>query len=96
MRVEENVAFGLRAQKAPRREIPGRVAEALEMTGMGEYARRDPRELSGGQQQRVAIARALAVRPGVLLPDKPLSALDARLRSGMLAEPARCTGSCPT
>ncbi len=35
MRVADNVAFGLRAQKVPRREIPARVAEALEMTGMG-------------------------------------------------------------
>lgn len=95
MRVEDNVAFGLKAQKVPRREIPGRVAEALEMTGMGEYARRYPRELSGGQQQRVAIARALAVRPGVLLLDEPLSALDARLRSGMLAELARLHRELP-
>ncbi|MEU3775447.1 ABC transporter ATP-binding protein [Streptomyces sp. NPDC032472] len=86
LRVEDNVAFGLRAQKTPRAEIPGRVAEALEMTGMTAYAKRHPRELSGGQQQRVAIARALAIRPGVLLLDEPLSALDAQLRSGMLAE----------
>ncbi|MFF3245019.1 ABC transporter ATP-binding protein [Streptomyces sp. NPDC002870] len=95
MRVEENVAFGLRAQKAPKREIPGRVAEALEMTGMAAYARRYPRELSGGQQQRVAIARALAIRPGVLLLDEPLSALDAQLRSGMLAELARLHRELP-
>ncbi|MBW8703175.1 putative 2-aminoethylphosphonate import ATP-binding protein PhnT [Streptomyces sp. MBT84] len=95
MRVADNVAFGLRAQKVPRREIPARVAEALEMTGMGEYGRRYPRELSGGQQQRVAIARALAVRPGVLLLDEPLSALDARLRSGMLAELARLHRELP-
>ncbi|MEW2466621.1 ABC transporter ATP-binding protein [Streptomyces sp. NPDC046994] len=95
MRVADNVAFGLRAQKVPRKEIPARVAEALEMTGMGEYGRRYPRELSGGQQQRVAIARALAVRPGVLLLDEPLSALDARLRSGMLAELARLHRELP-
>jgi 2-aminoethylphosphonate transport system ATP-binding protein len=95
MRVEENVAFGLRARKVPRAEIRTRVAEALEMTGMGAYARRHPRELSGGQQQRVAIARALAVRPGVLLLDEPLSALDARLRSGMLAELARLHRELP-
>ncbi|MDI3421333.1 ABC transporter ATP-binding protein [Streptomyces luteolus] len=86
MRVEDNVAFGLKAQKAEKTAIPGRVAEALEMTGMAAYAKRYPRELSGGQQQRVAIARALAIRPGVLLLDEPLSALDAQLRSGMLAE----------
>ncbi|MCM1967612.1 MULTISPECIES: ABC transporter ATP-binding protein [unclassified Streptomyces] len=95
MRVADNVAFGLRAQKAPKAEIPGRVAEALEMTGMAAYAKRYPRELSGGQQQRVAIARALAIRPGVLLLDEPLSALDAQLRSGMLAELARLHRELP-
>ncbi|MFF5427274.1 MULTISPECIES: ABC transporter ATP-binding protein [unclassified Streptomyces] len=95
LRVADNVAFGLKARKEPRAAIPGRVAEALEMTGMAAYARRYPRELSGGQQQRVAIARALAVRPDVLLLDEPLSALDARLRSGMLAELARLHRELP-
>ncbi|MEU8525066.1 MULTISPECIES: ABC transporter ATP-binding protein [Streptomyces] len=95
LRVEDNVAFGLKAQKAPKGEIPGRVAEALEMTGMAAYAKRYPRELSGGQQQRVAIARALAIRPNVLLLDEPLSALDAQLRSGMLAELARLHRELP-
>ncbi|MFI1656178.1 ABC transporter ATP-binding protein [Streptomyces sp. NPDC020472] len=95
LRVDANVAFGLKAQKAPKGEIPGRVAEALEMTGMAAYARRHPRELSGGQQQRVAIARALAIRPRVLLLDEPLSALDAQLRSGMLAELARLHRELP-
>ncbi|GGN53742.1 ABC transporter ATP-binding protein [Streptomyces albiflavescens] len=95
MRVEDNVAFGLKAQKVAKGEIRGRVAEALEMTGMAAYARRYPRELSGGQQQRVAIARALAIRPGVLLLDEPLSALDAQLRSGMLAELARLHRELP-
>ncbi|MFE2056702.1 MULTISPECIES: ABC transporter ATP-binding protein [unclassified Streptomyces] len=95
MRVRENVAFGLRARKAARAEIADRVAEALELVGMAAYADRHPRELSGGQQQRVAIARALAIRPSVLLLDEPLSALDARLRSGMLAELARLHRELP-
>ncbi|MFJ4715643.1 ABC transporter ATP-binding protein [Streptomyces sp. NPDC088785] len=95
LRVADNVAFGMRAQKVPKGEIPGRVAEALDLTGMAAYARRYPRELSGGQQQRVAIARALAIRPGVLLLDEPLSALDAQLRSGMLAELARLHRELP-
>ncbi|WP_318209982.1 MULTISPECIES: ABC transporter ATP-binding protein [unclassified Streptomyces] len=95
LRVEANVAFGLKARKVPKGEIPGRVAEALEMTGMAAYAHRYPRELSGGQQQRVAIARALAIRPKVLLLDEPLSALDAQLRSGMLAELARLHRELP-
>ncbi|UQI49190.1 ABC transporter ATP-binding protein [Streptomyces sp. HU2014] len=95
MRVDANVAFGLKARRTPRAETAARVAEALETTGMAAYARRYPRELSGGQQQRVAIARALAVRPDVLLLDEPLSALDARLRSGMLAELARLHRELP-
>ncbi|WP_340563710.1 ABC transporter ATP-binding protein [Streptomyces sp. GSL17-111] len=95
MRVSDNVAFGLKAHKVPRAEIPDRVREALRMTGMEDYARRYPRELSGGQQQRVAIARALAIRPRVLLLDEPLSALDAQLRSGMLAELARLHRELP-
>lgn len=95
MRVADNVAFGMKARKVAKSEIPGRVAEALEMTGMAAYAKRFPRELSGGQQQRVAIARALAIRPGVLLLDEPLSALDAQLRSGMLGELARLHRELP-
>ncbi|MGP2441080.1 ABC transporter ATP-binding protein [Streptomyces sp. JW3] len=95
MRVEDNVGFGLRARKVPRAGIRARVAEALELTGMAGHARRHPRELSGGQQQRVAIARALAIRPDVLLLDEPLSALDAQLRSGMLAELARLHRELP-
>jgi 2-aminoethylphosphonate transport system ATP-binding protein len=95
MRVEDNVAFGLKARKVAKGETRARVAEALEMTGMAAYARRYPRELSGGQQQRVAIARALAIRPDVLLLDEPLSALDAQLRSGMLAELARLHRELP-
>ncbi|MFI1290229.1 ABC transporter ATP-binding protein [Streptomyces sp. NPDC020792] len=95
LRVEDNVAFGLRARRLARGEVRDRVREALEMVGMADYARRHPRELSGGQQQRVAIARALAIRPGVLLLDEPLSALDARLRSGMLAELARLHRELP-
>lgn len=86
MRVDDNVAFGLKAHKVPRAEIRPRVAEALDMVGMAQFGKRLPRELSGGQQQRVAIARALAIRPKVLLLDEPLAALDARLRQSMLAE----------
>jgi 2-aminoethylphosphonate transport system ATP-binding protein len=95
MRVEENVAFGLRAHGAAEDAIRRRVPECLAMVGMSAYAKRYPRELSGGQQQRVAIARALAPKPQVLLLDEPLSALDAQIRRSMLDELAKLHRDLP-
>jgi len=80
MNVFENVAYGVRVARRPAAEIRTRVAEALEMVGLGDLAHRTPSQLSGGQQQRVALARALVIRPRVLLFDEPLSNLDAKLR----------------
>ncbi len=95
MKVEDNVAFGLRAQKQPKAQIAERVQEALKIVGMADYASRYPHQLSGGQQQRVAIARAIAVRPRVLLLDEPLSALDAQIRHNMVEEIARLHRELP-
>ena len=95
MRVDENVAFGLRARRSPEALVAERISECLRMVGMRDFARRYPRELSGGQQQRVAIARALAIRPQVLLLDEPLSALDAQIRRNMLDELARLHRELP-
>jgi 2-aminoethylphosphonate transport system ATP-binding protein len=96
MRVDENVAFGLRARRAPDALIRSRVADSLRMVGMQAFATRFPRQLSGGQQQRIAIARALAIRPRVLLLDEPLSALDAQIRRSMLGELARLHQELPS
>jgi 2-aminoethylphosphonate transport system ATP-binding protein len=95
MRVAGNVAFGLRARKAPRETIAQRVEECLRLVGMADFKTRYPRELSGGQQQRVAIARALAIKPRVLLLDEPLSALDAQIRRAMVEELAALHRNLP-
>jgi spermidine/putrescine transport system ATP-binding protein len=86
MTVSDNVAFGLRYQKATKDETRRRVGEALEMVRMNEFAKRRPTQLSGGQQQRVALARALVLQPRVLLLDEPLGALDAQLRKQLQLE----------
>ena len=86
MSVWDNVAFGLRYQKASRDDTKRRVGEALDLVRMTDYAKRRPTQLSGGQQQRVALAGALVLRPSVLLLDEPLGALDAKLRKVLQLE----------
>ncbi len=86
MTVWDNVAFGLRYQKASKAETKERVGAALDLVQMSEFAKRKPGQLSGGQQQRVALARALVLRPRVLLLDEPLGALDAKLRKQLQLE----------
>jgi iron(III) transport system ATP-binding protein len=89
--VAGNVGFGL--ARAARRD---RVAEVIDLVGLGGLAARYPHELSGGQQQRVALARALAPAPAVMLLDEPFSNLDADLRAQMRDEVERILRSSAT
>jgi len=84
--VAGNVGYALRLRRVDRRTVAARVAELLELVGLGGYGERLPSTLSGGERQRVALARALAVEPRLLLLDEPLSALDAGLRERLVGD----------
>jgi multiple sugar transport system ATP-binding protein len=87
--VADNIAFGLRLRKEPRRAVDERVAWAAKLLDLTPYLARKPRELSGGQRQRVAMGRAIVREPQVFLMDEPLSNLDAKLRVQMRAQIAK-------
>jgi multiple sugar transport system ATP-binding protein len=80
MSVYDNLAFGLRLRRIPRRERDEMVREAAHTLGLQDLLRRKPAELSGGQRQRVALGRAIVRQPSAFLMDEPLSNLDAKLR----------------
>ena len=86
MSIYDNIAFGLKVKRVPRREHHERVHKMLRVVELEGLERRRPRQLSGGQQQRVALARALVNRPAALLLDEPLGALDVKLRKQMQLE----------
>jgi multiple sugar transport system ATP-binding protein len=85
MTVQENMAFGLKRHRVPKREIRARVEAAAAMLGLDELLKRKPGQLSGGQRQRVAMGRAIVREPDAFLMDEPLSNLDAKLRVEMRA-----------
>ena len=86
MTVYDNIAFGLKVQKADKKYIKQRVMELVELIGLKGLEKRYPSQLSGGQRQRVAMGRAIVRNPKVFLMDEPLSNLDAKLRVQMRIE----------
>jgi putative spermidine/putrescine transport system ATP-binding protein len=86
MSVSDNIAYGLKIRGVPHKERAVRVAELVALTNISGLENRRIDQLSGGQRQRVALARAVAIRPGILLLDEPLTALDAALRDRLRGE----------
>ena len=84
--VFENIEFGLKLRKIPKKEIQIQVNEIMEVLNIAHLKDRLPRTLSGGEQQRTALARALIVQPKVLLMDEPLSALDRKTRDDLMRQ----------
>jgi multiple sugar transport system ATP-binding protein len=85
----DNIAFGLKLRRMPKREIDRRVRETAHALGLEEQLKKKPRSLSGGQRQRVAMGRAIVREPAAFLMDEPLSNLDAKLRVEMRTEISR-------
>jgi putative spermidine/putrescine transport system ATP-binding protein len=86
MTVADNIGYGLKIRGVPSKERAERVAELVALTNISGLENRRIDQLSGGQRQRVALARAVAIRPGILLLDEPLTALDAALRDRLRGE----------
>lgn len=85
--VERNIALVPKIQGWPEDQIRARVAELLQLVGLGpEFASRYAHQLSGGQRQRVGVARALAADPEILLMDEPFGALDPLTRDELQRE----------
>ena len=84
--VEHNVRLPLELDGLDRGEMDSRVASALQLVGLREFASLHPRQLSGGMQMRVSIARALVTAPDLLLMDEPFGALDEITRSRLDVE----------
>ncbi len=83
MTVERNVGVGLHFAGWSKSKIRDRVAEAISLVHLDDYAKNNVQDLSGGQQQRVALARSLVMEPEMLLLDEPFSALDAFTRASL-------------
>jgi multiple sugar transport system ATP-binding protein len=96
MTVRQNLGYGLKVRKTPKREIVERVARAARLLGLDELLDRKPAALSGGQRQRVAMGRAIVREPKAFLMDEPLSNLDAKLRVSMRAQLAALHGRLAT
>ena len=81
--VYDNIAFGPKVRKVPKKQIDDSVRKYIELVGLKDFTYAKPYELSGGMKQRASLARVLVNEPSVILMDEPLCSLDAFTRSLM-------------
>jgi multiple sugar transport system ATP-binding protein len=86
MTVRGNIAYPLRCQGTPGREVRQRVEEAARILRVTHLLDRSVSGLSSGDRQRVALGRALVRKPLAFMLDEPLGALDAEFREVMCGE----------
>lgn len=84
MSAVDNVAFGLRARGVSRAAARDTALAVLARHGLSALADRRGTNVSGGEGRRIVMARTLAVRPGLLLLDEPLSAIDGSARDALV------------
>ena len=78
--VEQNIQFGMKARRVPKREVQERTDQILDLMGLGEFRHSYPDALSVSSEQRVIIGRAFAMKPDLLLMDEPYGQMDVKLR----------------
>ncbi len=76
MNVYDNLAFGLKIRKIPKKIISERISENLGQVKLAGFEKRRAKKLSGGEQQRVSLARAFMLNSNILLLDEPTANLD--------------------
>ena len=86
LRVDDNVAYGLRCKGFSKKESRKLASEFLAKFNLDGFSTRNVNSLSGGEAQRVSLARTLIVKPKVILFDEPFSALDKPLAKSLATD----------
>lgn len=77
---QQNLEYGLKIKKIPKKEMEQRVNDIIELLGLERFRNAYPHEMSVSMEQRVVIGRAFAMHPDLLLMDEPSGQMDIKMR----------------